>query len=389
MNLELQPLIALVALQFALYAGGWLLAAALVPRQRRPALHWAGFMLVLGLGFWLAGQRGEPRTWYAYAGSSMAFLASFVMLWRGLESFVGARHRNVEQLAWLGLVLAALLAVGPGADQASARVLLTYGAGALIMARLLMTVQPVMRSQFTALATHLCALPAYLVLTIMAGRALQQAAAWEQPLEMHLANGRNLSFVFGYLVGAALFNISFVSLVMLRTVRWLQELSMQDALTGLKNRRALQEALEREWQRLRRSGQPFAVVVLDLDHFKRVNDQHGHEAGDVVLVHTAEQLRSVARASDVVARAGGEEFVVVMSGVDAEGAQVAAQRLLHRLRETPPPLREVRLVVTASAGVAEARQDDSEPGDVLRRADRALYRAKAEGRDRVVTLQAA
>ncbi|MFO1271478.1 MAG: GGDEF domain-containing protein [Rubrivivax sp.] len=170
---------------------------------------------------------------------------------------------------------------------------------------------------------------------------------------------------------------------MLRTVNVLRHLSRHDGLTGVLNRRAFEEALRDEWLRARRGGGAFSVVLLDLDHFKQVNDRLGHQAGDLALAHAAQQLKAVARGSDLVARYGGEEFALVLPDVDAEGAAAAAQRLLQRLRSTPLKVGEAELVVTASAGVAQCSSADADDHEALRRADAALYRAKAEGRDRV------
>lgn len=385
MNTPIQAMVALVALQFALYATGWALCAALLKPQRAAALHWAGFMLLLGGGFWLASQRGEVRTWWAYGGSGALFLSSYVVLHRGLEHFTHRVPRDAGHLAALAVVAVGLWVVGSGAENAALRVLLTYGAGALLLLRLVLHTVPALAQEYGRRTAHLLTLPAYALILMLGSRALRQALDWHGDYEVHRLDQVNAALLLGFLVGAALFNFSFVALVSLRTVRRLEHLSQHDALTGLANRRVLGESVERAWQRFRRRGEPFAVVALDLDHFKRVNDTHGHQAGDAVLVETARRIQRVARAADVVARHGGEEFVVLMPEAGLPGAAALAERLLQRLRATPCEAAGAPLCVTASAGVAVARGDDEDPQAVLRRADEALYRAKAEGRDRVVT----
>lgn len=160
----------------------------------------------------------------------------------------------------------------------------------------------------------------------------------------------------------------------------LEALANTDALTGLPNRRALYAAIERVLElSARRPDQPACLVLLDLDHFKGINDRYGHNAGDVVLAQASDRLRVGLRGSDTVGRWGGEEFLVVLPGADAPGAEQVAERLRREIGAHPFP--EVGRV-TASLGVAQA-----EPGDDLgrwvARADAALYRAKASGRDRV------
>ncbi|MGA8891539.1 MAG: diguanylate cyclase, partial [Anaeromyxobacteraceae bacterium] len=152
-----------------------------------------------------------------------------------------------------------------------------------------------------------------------------------------------------------------------------------DALTGVANRQAFDEAIGREVARARRFRQPLAIVLLDLDHFKQVNDRHGHAAGDQVLVGTARLLAERVRESDLVARWGGEEFAVVTPMTDGAGAVRLAEKLRGRL-EAEPQAGFGR--VTASFGVAELRADDTVQ-TMLRRADEALYAAKAAGRNRV------
>jgi diguanylate cyclase (GGDEF)-like protein/hemerythrin-like metal-binding protein len=152
-----------------------------------------------------------------------------------------------------------------------------------------------------------------------------------------------------------------------------------DALTGLLNRLGFNGAFSREFERARRYHQPLSVVILDLDHFKRVNDEHGHAAGDKVLAGVARLLESSVRESDVIARWGGEEFVVVAVMTEERGAAQLAEKLRARMAAAEPGPSGA---VTGSFGVAELKPGDSIEG-LLHRADQALYRAKNGGRNRV------
>jgi diguanylate cyclase (GGDEF)-like protein len=156
----------------------------------------------------------------------------------------------------------------------------------------------------------------------------------------------------------------------------LREQVKRDGLTGLLNHRACHERLRQELE----AGGPVAVVCIDLDHFKVINDAHGHAEGDRVLAATAERLRSVVRASDVVGRLGGEEFVLILPGVDAEGAEDCAERARAALAELTVRGRPL----AASAGVAAAPADGVEPSELLANGDAALYWAKRTGRGRTV-----
>lgn len=160
----------------------------------------------------------------------------------------------------------------------------------------------------------------------------------------------------------------------------IREISLTDALTGVGNRRFLDDRLAAESERGRRYGTALALFMLDIDHFKRVNDTFGHEAGDRVLEETGALLRRHLRQSDCAARLGGEEFVVLMPGSSLADATAVAERLRAELAAQ---IRSDPSSITASFGVASLRADES-GSDLLARADAALYRAKNAGRNRVV-----
>jgi diguanylate cyclase (GGDEF)-like protein len=161
----------------------------------------------------------------------------------------------------------------------------------------------------------------------------------------------------------------------------LEALSRTDALTGAHNRRAFDEALKTEVERSKRYGYPLSVILLDLDHFKAVNDEHGHPVGDAVLKQFAGVARGALRESDVVYRYGGEEFAVLLPHTPLEGALIAARRVVQAAAEFSLEVGSRRLTVTVSAGVACLPGGKPDAGDVVAAADRALYEAKRRGRN--------
>ena len=167
-----------------------------------------------------------------------------------------------------------------------------------------------------------------------------------------------------------------------RSATQARTLALTDALTGCVNRRALEARARSALAHAARHGQPLSLVIVDLDHFKRVNDTHGHAAGDLALTHAGQLLRDAVRPDDVVARFGGEEFCVLLRDTASEPARIAAERLRAAIAASPVPTPAGPLPLTASLGVATARPD--EPWEALfHRADEALYAAKHGGRDRV------
>ena len=171
----------------------------------------------------------------------------------------------------------------------------------------------------------------------------------------------------------------------------LASMVLTDPLTGCLNRRGFEQALTREVARSVRAGSQFALLALDLDHFKEVNDSHGHMVGDAVLREAALLLMRAARGGDVTARTGGEEFSLILPDTDARGAFQLAARLCETMREHPFEVGRARLRLTVSIGVISS---DGELGpdvaeELKRRADDALYTAKRSGRDRVRTWEPA
>jgi diguanylate cyclase (GGDEF)-like protein len=168
-----------------------------------------------------------------------------------------------------------------------------------------------------------------------------------------------------------------------QAVRRVQELATRDELTGLPNRRHMLELMEQELRRCVRSGHTFCLAVIDIDHFKQVNDQHGHGAGDEVLRLLAHEMQGELRLSDVLARWGGEEFVAMLSDSRAGLARGGVERVREGVSRLECEVDGALLRVTVSVGLAEHHAGESVE-QTLERADRALYEAKIQGRNRVV-----
>jgi diguanylate cyclase (GGDEF)-like protein len=171
------------------------------------------------------------------------------------------------------------------------------------------------------------------------------------------------------------------TLANLRNLAVAEARAATDSLTGLPNRRAVQEALKRMTAQAGRTLSPMAVLVLDLDHFKQINDTYGHDQGDAVLAAVGEVLGRSLRTSDFVGRNGGEEFIALLPDTSADGALEAAEKLRDAISRLLLP--GIDRPVTASVGAAVYPYTTADPESLVRLADRALYVAKAGGRNRV------
>lgn len=160
--------------------------------------------------------------------------------------------------------------------------------------------------------------------------------------------------------------------------------AMCDPLTKTGNRAAMSNALQREIQLANRYHQSLSMMVIDIDHFKKVNDNYGHAAGDDVICNVAKAITTVCRETDLTFRFGGEEFVVLLNKTDAAGARVIAERVRRYIAAQETKTEKHNISVTASIGTAELNQDDTSDS-LFERADSALYKAKQQGRNKVVS----
>lgn len=167
----------------------------------------------------------------------------------------------------------------------------------------------------------------------------------------------------------------------------LRERANKDLLTMLPNRSAIDTTLEQELSRCHRDRRTVGVILLDLDHFKKINDTYGHFAGDAVLRETATRLRGNMRPYDQVGRYGGEEFLVILPNCDLEQAAMQAERMRQKLQSSPMTVDGTQMCVSASFGVTVSDGSERSPEAFVRVADEALYRAKANGRNCIWSLQ--
>ena len=168
----------------------------------------------------------------------------------------------------------------------------------------------------------------------------------------------------------------------------LERLATTDSLTGLANRRAFRERMTQELRRLDRYGGEACLMMMDLDHFKTVNDSYGHDAGDAVLRAVAQRVVGQLRDTDTFGRLGGEEFAVLATGTSVDQGALVAERLLRSIRDEPVVWNGLQIPVTTSIGMTALRSEDRSIDTALARADKALYASKDGGRNRVEVMAA-
>lgn len=199
-----------------------------------------------------------------------------------------------------------------------------------------------------------------------------------RPPGLWLVHAFNVAVVFAM----AAYTANYYYGTVRRAERQLATLAATDPLTGLSNRRSLLDRAEQALAHARRTGEPMALVLGDIDHFKHINDAHGHEVGDRAIVHVATLLTRCCRSQDIAARWGGEEFLVLLPATNPNAAATLAERLREAVAQQPLAQEDGAVAVTLSLGVTEVRAQEPLTSAIAR-ADQALYRSKEAGRNRV------
>lgn len=343
----------------------------------------ATYALVPAFGLQLA--RGHAPETLSIVGSNILFWLSCAFISASYARFVGARTTPrwpFVYVAVMGVVFAGLwmarVPYGIRAIFTSVHIATLLTAAMVTLARGDGLRREPSRRVSLALLT-LVVLPMWARVLVLVPQLTDELDPLKPSLETAL----------GFLPGVLLvqgFALTFLMMQRERGEALAQAQAITDPLTSCLNRRALEDRVRSELAYKTRVRRPFSVLVVDLDHFKRINDSHGHAAGDTVLIHTARVLRTMARPSDVIARYGGEEFCMLLRDTDVASAACVAERVCGALREQNVVVETSPIRVTASIGVAAAEVDDTESWEALfRRADEVLYRAKGAGRDRVET----
>lgn len=217
----------------------------------------------------------------------------------------------------------------------------------------------------------------------LALRALYLAANRDHALTLLGNQFLQTSGTLFVLIFLSVTTMSCALIVAARQVQALRRAALTDALTGWRNRRSLHDVADAAFARCVRDGGPLAFITFDIDHFKSINDRHGHAVGDAAIRHVTHEAAGVLRGHDGLFRIGGEEFAVLLAGVAPDAVRGLAEAVRARIAAVPLRLRDHVVPMTVSAGVAARSPHDGSWEDVLRRADEALYHAKTHGRNRV------
>jgi diguanylate cyclase (GGDEF)-like protein len=345
---------------------------------------WSAGLAVHVLAYALYALRGQVSDVWSIVVANVALSATFAFLLRGLAHF--QRARLPVWWVWTPVVLM-LLVFALWMNDITQRVL--WGTALLLVQTAQLQAQ---------LLRHWAMVPGRGRILISAGLLLFALMMTTRAAGVMLGRFEIVSLTDSNAIQGATFLLGAVTMLLAALGMVVmtreeadarnRELALRDELSGLHNRRSIQQVLQQQLAVARRQQRPLSVLIIDIDHFKQVNDTHGHLSGDRVLHDLAQRLRTRLRAQDAAARWGGEEFLVVLPDTTGEGAVALAEELRQAVQQKPFTVQDGQPVaLTISAGVhALPEGPQAETDDMVLLADRALYRAKERGRNRVERL---
>lgn len=374
---------------FASSVSGFLMAATMLGiyqagMRARAMLDWLVAGLALGTGN-LVGTLSLvgvlPLSASLVAGlANLLISVGHLFVLVGIQRYLGDRVRTGMLLGVIAALYVAGLVLEPLGESPAGRILV-YSALHLVLSAwagmlLWRSERPGMRTYHRMASTVLLGFSAVLLFRFLAALAPPDASPLGQ------GDMQTIAFLAAMIFGFLL-TMAFAVVLFREKQVELADLAEKDPLTGMNNRLSLDAIAEKYMQRAQRQGMPLSVMLFDLDHFKRINDEFGHQVGDRVLSEVAVRIDRIIRGDDVAFRFGGEEFLALLPGASLEQAERVAERLRAAIGDEPVEVGEHRLNLTASFGVVQYMPGKESWDDCIKRVDEALYRAKRGGRDRI------
>ncbi len=373
----------IIASVMALLNGGvlGLMHRGLMIEVRGSAVDWRIGTLLFAAGGLVMAARDGAGEWPLSVAECAIFVGA-ALYWRANRRFCGLPDRVAPLLPVLGGV-AGIVAFAWQSPQPALRVMTSAMAIAVSLLAAGWTLHASTRSDVVLSRRVLIGILAVVGVGVLLRGLLIGAGVFDRPSLTFAKSWSDLLIATMTAALAIVGTTAFLLMCLERSRVELQRTANTDHLTGLPNRRTISLAGDAKYASAGRGEHGLAVAVIDIDHFKRINDQHGHLIGDAALRHVASVLDECCPMPHLLGRQGGEEFVALLEAEDASTARAMAERLRRAVQDTPLEAPHLILPITASIGVGIMTVRDTCYDDLLRRADTALYAAKAQGRNRV------
>lgn len=338
------------------------------------------------LGWLLIGLRGFIPDWASIPLANALLLISPILTYEGIRQFRGKPARDLFNYLLLVVLIGTFIYFTWGLPDVNARIQIISFCAMLIFARcaieLFFGAPHNLRTSYWLTGGMFAFYTSILLLRVLTSISLPslsdplQVDMWESLLFL-ATNVAGIGWTFGFFM----MTNQRLALELRTAEEEMRQMAATDFLTGALNRRAFSDVSQREYERARRYGESFALLIMDIDHFKKINDTYGHLAGDVMLQEIVKTLRANLRAVDVLARWGGEEFAVLLPDIDHIGCLGIAERLLGAVAELSVSMNEKTMQATISLGGAVWTPKEESVEALIKRADIALYQAKERGRN--------
>lgn len=359
-------------------------------REHDSLKKWAGAMLLETVAWQLLALRGAIPDFFSIVVTGTLLIAAQSLKLAAIHEYRGVNWPRLQCLLPVGFAFL-LQMILPYSDLRDRIIFgsLIYGAQMVIILNVLYRDEESRtgRAWWLLFSSALAMVP---MLALRAGVAFFNIYAFALPQSGFAPNPAQMAMFVNMIALSLMGSMGFILMVKEQADRAVRALAMRDSLTGLYNRRALMERAEKEYSLARRNQTSLALLMLDIDHFKFINDEYGHPTGDDVLAIVAHILESRLRKEDTLGRYGGEEFCILLPATDEAGARSVAEVLRGVLEGTPMATRRHEIFITISIGVAvcAATYCGENLQQLFDDADAALYQAKHEGRNRVIVLPA-
>ncbi|HEA26265.1 MAG TPA: GGDEF domain-containing protein [Ectothiorhodospiraceae bacterium] len=381
--LDTNTLIVVTAITLILTASA-ILISWLINRQIAGANHWSLGYLFLASGILLQATQEYLNPLISIGLANHTIVAGGYLIWMGSRMFQGRQALPFHYFIILQLVLFMMLALLKleSSGLADRTILMSAILGAL---SLLIASELLRKNAQRNLSTTITGIVFVLLAIAFIARGLSVEILPKQGNMVTAGKHSHITYLF-----AIVFNIpiafGFIIMLTERLENRLQKLANTDFLTGLHSRRAIVEAADRLISRSNRSHSSTSLVMMDLDHFKNINDTYGHQAGDALLSHFADTMRQCFRPDDLIGRIGGEEFIAILTNTGFADAMEAAERLRTTFEKEPTAFSGHQIDATVSIGIATTEHGAETFNQLFKDADKALYHAKGTGRNCIASI---
>lgn len=386
MHMDGLTLLVISLILSSLFSCIWLLSAYLFKASPKVSVHYALTNIFLGSFMLFYILRGILPSYATYVLSDVTLLIGCFFLRRAIQEFTETPKTDKEQILLMSIATACVLVFRLHEHGSKLGVLSVCLFGLYTIMQSAKEAYVHMVKDFERKYCLVVLSPLYLMATLTFARIILTLIIAQQNTDLRQATVFNIIFLIVMMLAILGFNGTAIGLVISRMITRIKCLSQEDPLTKTFNRRHLTTLAEEEINKLHKTGTTLSIIMLDIDHFKKVNDQYGHAAGDAALIKCVETITRTVRATDYVGRLGGEEFCIMLPNTDVKAAKGLAERIRVNLEGETVVWQDKEISITASFGVAALTSDGkNEWSNLLNKADVAMYEAKNNGRNRVVT----